>query len=223
MSKNITTNYLNGLTLSNPLYSPVYISPGVTVASTAGAALTNGAAYFWQIANGPGAQINGESFGVSLNGAGSVTNRGHRHGVLHGWKRLYLRSLNPGTGHPETRACYVGGGGISNASTGTIRAGAIGLALGGAGSLVNAGAIGNTLTGGGFGVALTAGGSVTNQSGGDVSGGYYGILTDGNAHVTNQSGAIIYGGVRGIFMIHGAGSVENQGSINWRPIYLASS
>ncbi len=213
MSKNITTNYLNGLTLSNPAYSPVYISPGVTIAGPGTAALTNGVAYFWQVTNGPAAQINGGLFGVSLSGAGSVTNLG-----------LVTASYSGGNGityDPSTKVLgilsagvFVGGGGISNASTGTIRGGAVGLALGGPGSLVNAGAIGNTVTTAGFGVALTSGGSVTNQSGGDISGGRYGILTDGNAYLTNQSGGVVYGGVRGIFMINGAGSVENQGSIN---------
>src|SRR5205809_1130239 len=70
-------------------------------------------------------------------------------------------------------ALYVGGGGVSNNQAGVIRGGLVGVALGGAGSVINAGIIADTVAGKGFGVALATGGSVTNMTGGAISGGFY--------------------------------------------------
>ncbi len=212
MSRTIATNYLSGLTLTNTADNPVYVAQGVTILNTAGVGLANGAPLYWSVTNGPSAEIAGYGFGVSLNGAGSVANQGT---VLAGYAGGAGYSYNTAT-HALTiksAALYMRGGGVSNNQAGVIRGGLMGVGLGGAGSVINAGIIADTVAGKGFGVALAAGGSVTNMTGGSISGGLYGVLTDGIASVSNASGATISGTKRGVFMLNGSGSVSNQGGI----------
>ena len=87
---------------------------------------------------------------------------------------------------------YLGGGGVSNSQTGVI-SGVLGVALGGSGSVVNAGLIEDTVAGKGVAVVLANGGTVSNLNGGTISGTNYGILTDGLATISNHAGATIIG------------------------------
>jgi hypothetical protein len=211
MSRTISANLSSGLTLTNTADSPVYIAQGVSISNTSGAALIDSAPFYWSVTNGTSAQIAGSGFGVSLNGAGTVVNNG-----------TITASYSAGAGFSYdstthvlgilSAGLYVGGGGVSNSSGGVV-SGVLAVALGGVGSVVNAGLIEDTVAGEGFAVALATGGSVTNQTGGTISGGNYGILADGVASVSNQSSATITGTARGVFLINGSGSVGNQGGI----------
>ena len=218
MPRTIATNVSGGLTLTTTTDSPVYIAQGVTVANTSGAAaLINATPFYWSVTNGGSAQIAGANFGVSLNGAGTVVNKGTISASYAAGGGFSYNTTTHVLGIVSA-ALYVGGGGVSNATTGVV-SGAVGVALGGVGSVVNAGTIKNTVPGKGFAVALATGGSVTNLTGGAISGGNYGVLTDGVASVSNQSGATISGTVRGVFMINGGGSIGNQGRINGITFY----
>src|SRR5580658_6572312 len=214
MTRTISTNYLNtGLTLTNTTYSPVYIAPGVSITNPTGAALINDTVFYWAVTNQSNAVISGYSFGISLNGAGTVANRGTiEASYTNGPGFSY-----DGTTHvliAKSAGLYVGGGGVSNSQSGVIDGGIIGLALGSAGTVVNAGSIGVTGTNVGFAVVLAEGGVVTNATDGSIVGGRYGVLTDGGASVTNQSGATITGSLRGVFAVNGADTVTNEGGIS---------
>src|SRR5258708_10844919 len=76
MPRTISTNYSSGLTLINTADSPVYIASGVTVASGSGVALYNAAPFYWSVTNRATALVAGNSFGVSLSGAGTLSNQG---------------------------------------------------------------------------------------------------------------------------------------------------
>jgi collagen type I/II/III/V/XI/XXIV/XXVII alpha len=95
-----------------------------------------------------------------------------------------------------------------------VISGDLAVGLGGGGSIVNAGIITDPVAGNGYGVALPAGGGVTNLTGGTISAGFYAVISDGAASVSNQSGGTISSGVRGVFVVQGSGSVNNQGVIN---------
>jgi T5SS/PEP-CTERM-associated repeat protein len=148
---------------------------------------------------------------VSLTGSGTVANSG---------TISASNTVGPISYDPTTHVLgilgaglYLGGGGVSNAATGVI-SGILAVGLGGGGSIVNAGTVTDSVAGYGFGVALSAGGGVTNLTGGTISAGKYAVVSDGAASVSNQSGGRISGGVRGVFLIQGSGSVNNQGVIN---------
>lgn len=118
--------------------------------------------------------------------------------------------------------------------------GSVGISLAGSGTITNTGSIAGGVDSQGSGILLSAGGSVTNQSGGTISG-YYGILgqnapatvtnagliagnmTAGPAigvylqaggAVTNQSGGTIEGYRNGVRITGGAGTVVNLGTIH---------
>ena len=140
----------------------------------------------------------------TLTDAGTLTNAGSLNGTL----------------------TLAAGGVFSNVSTGTITAvggtAVYGTTSGGttsgAATVVNAGVIADTNTSAGYGIDLTGGGSVTNQSGGSISG-YDGIYGQGSA-VTVVNGGSIAGNITDPFgkgvVLSAGGSVTNQigGSIS---------
>ena len=213
MSRTISTsNYTAGLTLTNTGDSPVYIAQGVSVTNAGGVALAAGTGFYWSLTNGANALISGLSFGVSLAGAGTVVNQGTLAASYTAGSGFYYNSTLHSLA-ALSAGVFVGGGGISNTHTGLIT-GELGAAVGGGGSLVNAGLIEGTVAGKGFGVALTDGGTVTNLTGGTISAGYFGVISEGAATVSNQSSATVTGSVRGVFVLNGVGSVANQGAIS---------
>src|SRR4051812_36291089 len=113
MSRTIATNYLSGLTLTNTADNPVYVAQGITISNAGGVGLSNSVPLYWSVTNGALAQIAGDGFGVSLNGAGTVANLG-----------AILASATAGAGYTyntvthaltiNSAALYMGGGGVSN-------------------------------------------------------------------------------------------------------------
>ena len=103
-------------------------------------------------------------------GTGTVTNLGGIYGTAFG---VILRS----------------GGNVSNQIGGTISGGAVGVGIfGGAGTVVNNGAIGGTGT---FtGVNISDGGAVKNQSRGTISGSGEGVYITGGAGTVTNAGTI---------------------------------
>jgi hypothetical protein len=118
------------------------------------------------IMNAAGATIEGGTYGVEVNyAAGSLKNLG----TISGTGAIYL----------------LDGGVITNAArTARIEGGNIGiLVTGAAGTIANAGTISGTAY---FGIALEAGGTVTNLAGGLIEGGLYGgLYMVGKGTVTN--------------------------------------
>ncbi len=213
MSRTITANYPTGITLTNTGDNPVVIGSGVTLASASGTALQSNQAYYWTITNTAGANINGDTFGVSLANAGSFVNNG---GITSSYSAGKGFSYNTAT-HAFTvlsASLFLGGGSVTNTSTGIIGGGVEGVALGGAGTVFNAGSIGAPVTNAGFGVALAAGGAVTNQSGGAISGTLYGVFSDGTSSLSNQTNATITGSRIGLLGLNGVASVNNQGTLS---------
>jgi fibronectin-binding autotransporter adhesin len=129
------------------------------------------------------------------------------------------------------------GGTVTNQADGTISAQFVGVRIQNAkGTVTNSGLIKSTIT---YGVALGAGGSVTNTGGtimGTLGVGIYGgagtvtntgriagsgsndgVLLKAGGTVINQAGTII--GLGGIFIFGGAGTVTNYGQITGTEIY----
>ena len=213
MSKTIagTQTYTSQYTLTNPGYSPLYVSAGANLTNPAGPALldllsaggtirnagfisatgTTGvgvaASGDASLTNAAGGFIGGYGFAVSIAGTGLVENQGsiatrQTAGSAASFSTLAQQPI------PLSAGVAIGGGAVVNDANATIASPLIGVAIGGAGSLVNAGAILNTNTNAtGYGVLLQAGGSVTNQSGGLISGGHFAIADQGPA-VPHQPG-----------------------------------
>ncbi len=143
-----------------------------------------------------------------------------------------------GTGTQGTGVYLENSGSVSNAQGASITGARFGAFLeGGAGTLANYGAI----SGGSYdGVVLGLGGSVTNAAGASILGGSGGVyakyraaatvtnsgtigttgvhgagidLSDGGT-VTNNLGGSVAGADHGVFVLNGAGTVNNQGSIS---------
>jgi hypothetical protein len=221
MALTISSNTLNGVTLTNAGYNPVAVASGVTVANPAGIGIQSTASVYWAISNASGATISGQAFGVSLANAGSVVNQGNiSAGSVSG--NGYSYSSVTGDFTASNAAVFVGGGGVSNAAGGVIAGSGQGVALGGEGSFVNAGTVsttglvvGSTLTNTfGFSVVLASGGSVVNLPGGTITGAAYGVLTVGNAYLGNRAGGTIASQAGGLLAVHGDATVVNQGFIS---------
>jgi hypothetical protein len=237
MSRTITTNYPNGVTLTNTGNNPVNIASGVSVTDTTGSALLSTLSFYWTITNSgvvqatgtsagsgialatgaavtntSGANISGYAFGVSIAGSGLVANKGR----ISSQKATGTGFSYNSTYHSFTAysaGLFLAGGGVSNGSGAAIYGYFEGAVMGGGGTVLNAGSIGGTGTSQGLGVVLPAGGAVTNQTGGFVSGGAYGVVSLGGGYVNNQSGATITSPSLGVFAVYKSQSVSNQGVI----------
>ena len=238
MARTITTSTTGGVTLTGPTDTPLGVLSGVTVSndpgsailgalpgyyaiSNAGAVLSTGTtagggngialAGGGSVANLTGARIAGYGFGVSIAGTGSLANQG---------TIAATRTLGPGYSYiggqfiPVSAGAYLGGGSVSNAQGGVISGVFEGVALGGGGTLINAGSVGASATANSVGLLLPAGGALTNLSGGVVAGGNYGILGTGAIVVSNQANATLAGSAYGVFGFRATGSVTNLGTIN---------
>jgi hypothetical protein len=207
----ITTSTNAGYYLYNPSFSPVTVTAGVTISNSSFAALSSGQNIYWTIINsgtlvgtGPGAEsqgvwllqtggaitntaggsITGYYIGVSVSNSGTVLNQGV---IATTGTTGSGFSYGGGVFTPTSAGVVLGGGGVSNAVTGSILGYFEGVAIGGGGSVVNAGTIIAASYNDGLGVVLTAGGSVTNAQNGVIVGDDTGILTFGQpATVLNQ-------------------------------------
>jgi hypothetical protein len=134
--------------------------------------------------------INAESNGIAIYGTGTVTNTGSVSGQQWGvdGRSGYLDVTNTGTIYgADDGIVLFSGGSVTNSLT---IIGANGIAItGDAGTVDNIGSIVGTYQ---TGIALSAGGSVTNGTGGVVSGGgpYTGIYISGGAGTITNGGTI---------------------------------
>jgi hypothetical protein len=213
MARNITGTYTTGLTLTNAGDNPVGIASGANIANATGIGLQSALPVYWSVTNAANASISGNTFGVSLANAGIFTNSGHiTSSYSSGSGFLYSTATHGFT--VLSAALFQGGGVVSNTAGGVISGGVEGVALGQAGTVINAGSIGATVTKAGFGVALAAGGVVSNAPGGVISATDYGVFSNGPIALTNQANATITGASRGIFAINGNAIVNNQGLVS---------
>ena len=157
------------------------------------------------ITNNAGALIAGYVAGISVTGTGTVVNQGS-----------IVSSQTAGAGYafvsgqltPFNAGIILGAGSVTNATAAVISAYLEGVAVGGGGSVSNAGTINASSTAIGFGVVLPNGGGVGNASTGRITGGWYGILALGTPATVTNSGTISGSGNLGVALI-GGGGVSN--------------
>lgn len=200
--------YSTGITLTNGTDNPVTVlsSGTIAVTGTGSVALQAPASTYWTIGNA--GSIDGYSAGVSLAGGGSLVNTGTI-GASQTASPGYSYNTSTSNFTPISGGVVMAGGGVSNASSATISGVFEAVALGGGGSVANAGLI----QGGAkyFGIVLPAGGSVSNAASGTISAGREGVLALGTASTVTNAGQISASGVFGVFLVAG-GSVSNSGS-----------
>ncbi len=213
MARNISGTYAAGVTITNAGDNPLGISAGAKLANSAGIGLQSALPVYWSVTNAAGANISGNSFGVSLANAGIFSNSG---GITSSYASGAGYSYSTVTQGFSilSAALFMGGGQVTNNAGGVISGGEEGVALGGTGTVFNAGSIRAPGAMTGFGVALAVGGSVTNASGGLISASDFGVFADGAIAVSNQANATIYGASRGIFAFNGQALVSNQGTVS---------
>ncbi len=204
--KNYTGTYSSGITLTDSAYNPVTVAAGASITNPAGAALIGTASIYWTIGN-LGA-IDGYSAGVSLAGTGTVVNQGTI-GASQTAGNGYSYNSTTQTFIPLSGGVIMAGGGISNAVTAAIGNYFEGVAIGGAGSVTNAGSIGAGSTKSGFGVVLVSGGSVSDDATGVITGGRYAILSLGSHAATVANQGMISGGAGIGVILLGGGTVNN--------------
>ena len=169
----ISSSTTIGITLSAPRYvNPIVVNPGVTISNT-GDALYGPPLGSWTIEN-YGSILSTAAYGIDLTG-GSVTNAaagsitGRYTGVYIGGGAGTVVNSGSIVGAANFGVHLDSGGLVSN--SGSIRSGsaaAVGVEISGAaGTVINSGSIG----GAGKGIALFAGGSVTNAAPGTIGGG----------------------------------------------------
>jgi hypothetical protein len=239
---NITNSSTTGIYLSDTLSNPVSIAAGVDISSSGSDyAIGSAVPFYWTIVNSgsllalgtvslaygivlePGSAANTTPLGnisnsqsgliegyyeaVVVLGAGTVTNLG----------TIIARAVQGGAvGHDTVTSAYVpisGGvlldqGGVSNAGSAVIHGYFAGVAIAAGGSVTNAGTIEGISTYAGYGVVLTQGGTVTNLSGGTIAGGYDAIeaFTD---PITVFNQGLLAGGAGFGIAIDAGGSVTN--------------
>ena len=134
-----------------------------------------------------GGSIAGYNVGVSIAASGTVINQGSiATGNTSGSGYAY-----GSTGFTATTAGVIlAGGEVYNGPHGIIASYLEGAAVGGGGSVINAGTIAAASNQHGFGVVLTAGGSVTNAQTGTIIAGSNGVLTFGEAATVANQGVI---------------------------------
>jgi hypothetical protein len=235
MSKTIagTQTYTSQYTLTDPAFQPLYIDSGARLTNATGTALLDilsastihnagfvaAAAGVGLLASGnatltnaAGGTIAGYTFGVSISGIGTVLNQGSiSAGQTLGPAIAYNRTIHQLTGYSAGVA--LGGGVLTNAADSTISSPLVGVSISGGGSVDNAGAIIGTNTTASYGLILQGGGSVTNQSGGQITAGAIAVGDIGPLFLTNQSGGTISGGDLGVLNAYRAAYVTNQGVI----------
>jgi hypothetical protein len=242
----ITSNSTIGIYLSSPSYTnPVVINPGVTISNIGNGISASPTA--WAIQNyGSIAGSPTSGVGIFLSAGGSVTN--HNSGSISGFTGIYdsqtLSVVNDGSivGTLGGGIVLDSGGSVNNAAAASIILGNDGVDINGnAGTVVNDGSIAGTGTvaGFGFGVALLAGGSVTNAVSASITGAEEGVIVQGGAGtvvndgkivgagsgvsyagvalsaggaVTNAASASITGGTFGVY-IYGGGTLTNAGTV----------
>ena len=249
-SKQLTTITSTGAVISSgdgidgPATNPWPIANDGTIAASGGLGISLAAG--GNVSNGPGALISGGIAGILINGArGAVANAGTIHGLDTGSTVVNTTLVVSGDG-----IALVTGGSVTNAVSGSISgAGPRGsgdatgsgvFITGGSGKATNYGSV----NGGAYGMALDAGGSVTNS--GSIGGTEDGVKIDGaigrvvnsgsvvatvddgvalfaGGDVANAPGALIKSGpgfgpnpsAAGVFIAtSGSGTVENGGSID---------
>ncbi len=238
MAKTIAgTTIGTGYALTNAAYTPFYVAAGAGITNSSGTALLNALGAGWSIGNaglvaatgttGSGVvavnggtlsntvtgAISGYGFGVSIGGTGVVFNRGGISASQStGASATYVSGSHQLTA--KSAGVAMGGGTVVNYANASIASPLIGVALNGAGTLVNSGSIASgSGTAAGYGVLLGAGGSVTNQTGGRITAGKFGIADFGPFTVVNQTGATISAASIGISGSYKAGTITNQGSL----------
>src|ERR1700728_649208 len=78
MSRTISTNYTNGLTLTNAANNPISIASGVSVTDTTGSALQSTSSTYWSLTNSGAVQANGTAAGSGIAfAAGAALNNTH--------------------------------------------------------------------------------------------------------------------------------------------------
>lgn len=180
--------FAGGGSITNQAGGTISGSNGVHIVNAAGT-VTNGGT------------ITGTNESVLLSHGGSVTNQ--QGGTINGLYGVVVRAAagtvtNAGTITATGNAgiFFDTGGVVVNQTGGTVNGRGYGIAIGGtAGTVTNYGSIASTGTingvGVGIGVALTAGGSVTNHAGATITGGKYGVyVTGGSAATVVNSGTI---------------------------------
>ncbi len=210
----ISNTYTTGYTLTDTAKNPLNISSSASITITGSlAAFQAVLGTYWTIGNG--GMITGNYVGVSLAGSGTLANTGHisasqTTSTTGGYS--YNKSSHSFT--PLSGGVLMGGGGVSNASAAVINGYFEGIALGGGGTVVNAGTILSASTTTGFGIVLTADGSVSNASTGTISAGRYGILTFGSGATTvNNNGVIVSQKGVGVDLFGGGTLTNASGTI----------
>jgi hypothetical protein len=148
------------------------------------------------------------TYGIFINGTGSVTNSGSASGGVYG---IFVNGdgsvTNSGSATgTSTYGIFVNGNG-SVTNSGSASGGVYGIFVNGNGSVTNSGSATGTST---YGIFVNGNGSVTNS--GSASGGVNGIFVNGNGSVTN-TGSVSGTSIYGIF-INGSGSVANSGTVS---------
>lgn len=186
MSGTISTVLTSSYTLSvNP--TTITQTGGVEVTGAAEAAIVGPSPSAWTVLN-EGTLTSAEGYGVLLHDGGSVTNTAGA--LIKGG--IYYDPLNQGN---------FGAGVSINGAAGTV---------------VNSGTIEDQEPARyygyiGTGIALGAGGRVTNTKGGAIIGGAYGIANDATAAATvTNAGTILASSGDGVFLDGGDGNITNK-------------
>ncbi len=247
MTSTITGTHTSAITLGTGTYAnPVYVTGTIDVAS--GVALQGASGTAWTVTNdglirSRGTARFGHDYGVALASGGEIINQASA--VMIGFYGADITGaagtvINAGTIGGGTSG-YAGillaaGGTIVNQSGGLLTGYMHGVEIRSAtGTVINAGSIGNSVlfSPNESGVALDAGGMVTNQAGGTISGvngvtisggggdvinagmisgAVKGVRLSSGGSVTNPSGGTISGVTSGVYL-DSAGSVTNAGKI----------
>jgi fibronectin-binding autotransporter adhesin len=180
-----------------------------------------GSAIGGQVSNAPGASIAGDAFGVAIYGSGTVTNAGtiaaggdYGSGVV---LNVGGTVVNSGTiqglgtsGAGVFLLDTASGAQVSNALSGLMAGGFVGVGISGPGTVNNLGTIA-----GPWGVYMKAGAIVNGTigtAGGLISGEAYGIKIRGNGDVSNY-GTILATATGGYGIYLSVGTVTNTGTI----------
>jgi hypothetical protein len=224
----ISSSTTLAITLTSPTYhNPVVILSGVEIVPGDGspAVFGSGTSSYWAIQNSGTVSATFGSYGILLDGRGSIDNS--TAASISGYGYGIKIDRGPGTVMNDglvSGAPGIGGRGIRLASGGFVANGTNASIVGGSGGVYISGAVGTVVNHGtiksgtvsGYGIRLAAGGSVTNFASGSISGTDGGIAV--SSHYSGQPGSVAegtvlnYGSIVGMINMYAGGSVTNAAS-----------